>query len=107
MKLMVFSLCSLVWINVILLSLLPVTINSDAAQCDNPRVSVIPLAAYEVYKDRGGLSAMCEAASSMRYDIIKDEFPYEFAREQAKLWWALNLTPHEVIFEAAVCYTDN
>ena len=74
------------WINVILLSLLPVTVNSDSAQCDNPRVSVTPLVAYEVYKDRGGLSAMCEAASSMRYDIIKDEFPYEFAREQAKLW---------------------
>ena len=69
--------------------LLPVaTVDSSdpATQCDNSRPSVTPLKDYEVHKDRGGLNAMCKAAEGMRYDVITDEFPYDFAAKQAKLW---------------------
>lgn len=55
-------------------------------QCDDPQTFVTPLEDYEVHKDRGGLNGMCEAAESMRSDIVKDEFPYKFAAQQAKLW---------------------
>ena len=81
-------LCSWFGINIVLLLLPVITVNSSdsAAQCDDPRVSVIPLEDYDMHKDRGGLNAMCKAAGGMRYDIIKDRFPYKFAAEQAKMW---------------------
>lgn len=71
--------------------------SSDSVQCDNPQTYVTPLDEYDARKDRGGLNAMCNAAEGMRYDIVRDEFPYDFAAEQAKLWWALNLVPYEVL----------
>ena len=72
-------------INIVLLLLPVVTVHSSdsAAQCET---LITPLEGYEVHKDRGGLNAMCKAAEGMRYDIIKDGFPYDFAAQQAKLW---------------------
>ena len=67
--------------------LLPVTVgNNDSIQCNDPLVSIAPLADYEANKDRGGLNGMCDAAGDIIHDMIRDEYPYDFAAQQAKLW---------------------
>lgn len=74
---------------ILLLLLLVVAVNcSDPlAHCDDDHhTSITPLVDYDVRKDRGGLNGMCQGAERMRHDIIRDEFPYKFAAEQAKLW---------------------
>lgn len=82
-----FSLCSWLKISIILVLLLPVTVgNNDSIQCNNPPVSVTPLAEYEGCEDRGGLNGMCDAAGDIIYDIIGDEYPYNFVAQQVKLW---------------------